>query len=241
MSGHSHWANIQHKKNIEDKKRSALFSRLSREIAVAVKEKGPKPENNIRLQAAIEKAKKANLPKEKIERAIDRAMGIGEEGALKQVLYEVYGPEGSAFLVETSTDNKNRTSSEFKHLVESCGGSFAQAGSVKWMFDYFGCIDAALPKGIPEEELELKIIDFGAEDFIKDGDKIIVYTSVQMLSEVEKEMKNIGIKIEESNIVWKPKNPINISNEALKHKISEFEEALKSYQDTERVFSNVVI
>lgn len=239
MAGHSHWSNIQHKKGIEDKKRSALFSRLSKEVAIAVKQGGSDPKNNIRLQAAIEKARKANMPKEKIDIAIDRAMGIGKEGKLEQVLYEVYGPQKSAFLIEISTDNKNRTASEFKHLVHLAGGSFAQAGSVKWMFDQLGKISITMPQGISEEGLELKMIDLGAQDFAKDDGRIIIYVSASMLGEVEKEVKVAGIDIEDASLVWKPKSPVKIFNKDIAQKILEFEEELKSYQDTERVFSNI--
>lgn len=241
MSGHSHWANIQHKKGIEDKKRSALFSRLSREIALAVKEGGPAPENNPRLQSAIEKAKKNNLPKEKIQRAINRALGIGEEGKIEEILYEVYGPSGSAFLVEVATDNKNRASGELKHLVESYGGSFAQPGAVKWMFEQVGKIEIILPSNIPEQELELKIIDFEALDFAKEANKIAVYTEVPKLKEVEQKIKQSGFSVDTADIIWKVKNPIKIADEKEKQKILELEEELKSYQDTERVFSNILL
>ncbi len=239
MAGHSHWANIQHKKSIEDKKRSALFSAISREIAIAVKEGGPKPENNNRLEAAIEKAKKANMPKEKIERAINRALGIGEEGKLEKVLYEVYGPNGSAFLVEVATDNKNRSTSELKHLVDSCGGSFAQAGAVKWMFDFVGFIEAQIPIGVSEDEIELKLIDLSVQDYKKEKNRIRIYTNAQMINETIKELKSIGVHIQETALIWKPKNPIKISNEEMKKNILSFEDELKSYPDTERVFSNI--
>jgi len=239
MSGHSHWANIQHKKSIEDKKRSALFARLSYEISLAVREAGPNPETNPRLKSAIEKAKKSNLPKEKIQKAINRGAGIGEEGKLEQVLYEVYGPGGSAFLVETLTDNKNRTASELKHLIELNGGSFAQAGSVKWMFEYVGKIEILPPQDISPEDLELKMIDFGAQDLKKDGNKVIIYTDAQKLKEVEKKIVDSNINVVGSEIVWRAKNPINISEESTKQKIIEFEDDLKSYQDVERVFSNI--
>lgn len=238
MSGHSHWSNIQHKKEIEDKKRSALFARLSHEIALAVKQGGPDPKNNAKLQAAIDKAKKNNLPKEKILSAIDRALGIGQEGQLEEVLYEVFGPYGSAFLVQISTDNKNRTSSEFKHLVELAGGSFAHEGSVKWMFDQIGKIVMFAPKDISEENLQLKIIDWGVEDFTKEGEKIIIYTNSHKLKEIEQKIKNENYDIEFSEMIWKAKNVNKISDEMAKSKIMEFEEELKSYQDTERVFSN---
>ncbi len=239
MAGHSHWANIQHKKSIEDKKRSALFSAISKEIAIAVKEGGPKPENNNRLEAAIEKAKKANMPKEKIERAINRALGIGEEGKLEEVLYEVYGPNGSAFLVEVATDNKNRSTSELKHLVDSWGGSFAQAGAVKWMFDFVGFIGAQIPVGVSEDEIELKLIDLSVQDYKKEKNGIKIYTDAQMLNETIKELKSIGVHIQETALIWKPKNPIKISNEEIKKNILSFEDQLKYYPDTERVFSNI--
>jgi YebC/PmpR family DNA-binding regulatory protein len=135
MSGHSHWSSIKHKKGTADAKRGKIFSKLSRLISVAVKEKGPDLETNPKLKLAVEKAKEANMPKDNIERAIKRGSGQAQGVNIEEVVYEAYGPNGTALIIEGITDNKNRTLAEIKHILSRFGGKLAEAGSVKYLFD----------------------------------------------------------------------------------------------------------
>ena len=138
MSGHSHWSTIKHKKGAEDAKRGKIFSKISRLISVATKEKGGDPDSNPKLRTVIEKAREANMPKDKIEYAIKRGSGQLEGAIMEEVIYEAYGPSSIAIIIEGITDNKNRTSSEIKHILNKSGGKLAEPGSVKYMFDKQG-------------------------------------------------------------------------------------------------------
>jgi len=140
MSGHSHAKTIKHQKNITDQKRGQMFSKMARVISVAVKEGGPNPETNTKLRAAVEEAKKINMPKENVERAIKQATGGAEGTNLEEVVFEAYGPEGTAVIIEGITDNKNRTLGEIKQTLSQNSGKLAGEGSVRWMFERKGCI-----------------------------------------------------------------------------------------------------
>ncbi len=135
MSGHSHWSTIKHKKGAEDAKRGKIFSKISRLISVAAKEKGGDPDSNPKLRTAIKKANEANMPKDKIEHAIKRGTGQLEGSVIEEVIYEAYGPNSVAIIIEGITDNRNRTSAEIKHILSKHGGKLAEPGSVKYMFD----------------------------------------------------------------------------------------------------------
>jgi len=138
MSGHSHWAGIKHKKSITDAKRGKIFSKISRLISMAAKEKGGDPETNPKLKLAIEKAREANMPKDNVEKAIKRGTGQLEGAKMEEVIYEAYGPAGLALIIEGITDNKNRTLAEIKHILNRFGGKLTEAGSVKYLFDRKG-------------------------------------------------------------------------------------------------------
>jgi YebC/PmpR family DNA-binding regulatory protein len=166
MAGHSKWSNIKHKKAKEDKKRAKIFSKLSRKIRVAVKEGGSgDPEQNPALRTFLDKAKDANMPKDNIQRAIDAGLGKGENGPLKEVLYEGFGPGGTAFLIASVTDNKNRTTSEIRHILNTAGGSLGSPGSVKYMFERddeegYKC---TIPLAVKDEDQIEKLSDLADE------------------------------------------------------------------------------
>src|SRR5262245_17617398 len=168
MSGHSKWSSIKHKKAATDKKRGKLFSKLARAIIVAAREGGPDPDANNALANAIAKAKSYSLPKDNIERAIQRGAGAGEGDAYEPVTYEGYGPGGAAFVIEALTDNRNRTAANVRAAFNKAGGSLGQQGSVAWMFDRTGVI--VLDGAADEDELMLAAADAGAEDISNEGD-----------------------------------------------------------------------
>lgn len=158
MSGHSHWSSVKHHKALTDARRGKIFSKLSRLISVAAKEKGPDPETNPKLKLAIEKAKEANVPKENIERAIKRGSGQAAGVNIEEVLYEAYGPSGIALIIEGITDNKNRTLAEVKHILSRFGGKLAEAGSVKYLFDkQADSWEAKYPMEITDSKIKAQI------------------------------------------------------------------------------------
>ena len=170
MSGHSKWASIKHKKAATDAKRGQLFTKLARAIAVAAREGGGDPDANYTLAAAIEKARGYSMPKDNIQRAIDRGTGAGDGGAIERVVYEGYGPGGVAVLVEALTDNRNRTSAELRNAFDKHGGSLGEPGSVAWQFERKGVITVDGER-YSEDDL-LAAIDAGAEDVATDGDSL---------------------------------------------------------------------
>ena len=210
MSGHSHWHSIKHQKTAADQKRGKIFSKLSREISVAAREKGGSPETNPSLRIAIEKAKKFNLPKENIERAIKRGTGEIEGAKLESVIFEAYGPGNIALIIEGITDNKNRTFSEIKQALSQNNGKLANEGSVKWMFERKGCIivncetqDEGLKK---KESLELKAIEAGAEDIYWHNNVLDVYTKIENLENVKESLEKQGVKVDSASVDWMAKD-----------------------------------
>lgn len=227
MSGHSHWSNIKRKKEIRDKRRSKEFSRLSKMIMTAVKERGKDPEMNSSLKLAIEKAKESDMPKENIEKAIKKGMGEGEEGSLESFTLEIYGPEGLAVIIKGTTDNKNRTLSQINQILKTSGGKMAKPGSVKWLFDKKGVIE--IPKS---EENELIAIDAGAEAIDYKEDTMLVYTSPENLNQVKNNLKK-KVEIEDYDLGFKPK--ITPSRE--KHE--SFLDALEENEEVEQVYFTI--
>ncbi len=190
MAGHSHWAQIKHKKAKVDAQRGKLFSKLIREITVAARLGDPNPEFNPRLRTAIEQAKKANMPLETIERAIKKGTGELEGESFEEVLYEGYGPGGVAIMVLATTDNRNRTSSEVRHTFTKHGGNLGTAGCVSYLFERRGEIE--VPAGsIGEEEIFEKALEAGAED-IQSGEEVhLIYTKPEDLYEVKENLEKM--------------------------------------------------
>lgn len=240
MSGHSKWHKVRQFKGAVDAKRSASFTKLAREITVAAREKGPDPTFNVQLRVAIERAKKSSMPKDSIERAIKRGTGeTGGEGALEQLVYEAYGPGGSALIIECLTDNRNRAVADVKHLLSKRGARFAESGSVMHLFDRKGVI--RIEEGIPKdkrEKIELGLIDAGALDIVDDEPAVEIQTETKDLAKVTETAEKFGLNIESSNMEWIPKMPMDVE-ESMGMNVEEIIDALEELDDVQRVYSNL--
>jgi len=243
MSGHSHAKTIKHQKNITDQKRGQMFSKMARVISVTVKEGGPSPETNSKLRVAIETARSLNMPKENIERAIKQATGGAEGTNFEGVIFEAYGPGGIAIIVEGITDNKNRTLGEIKQIINQNGGKLVGEGGVKWMFERRGCLTLRITnldelRIKNKEELEMLAIEAGAEDIYWHGDILDVYTKIEDLDRVKKNLEEKGVKIESASLDWVPKEEISL-NEKTKEACQKLFEALDENDAVQEIYSNM--
>lgn len=236
MAGHSHWASIKHKKGAVDAKKGKMFSKVSRMITVAVRRGGGDPDMNPRLQLAISKARAVNMPKENIERAVQKGTGGGAASELFECLYEGYGPHGIALLVEILTDNKNRTAPEIRKIFERFGGNLGESGCVSWMFEKKGLILVSSNQ-LNEDEFMMLVLDSGAEDLQRVGDIFQVICPQATLDTVKKTIESKNIKIETSEISWIPKNNIDL-DETTGRKVLGIMEALEDHDDVQNVYSN---
>jgi len=243
MSGHSHWKSIKRVKEAEDKKRGQIFSKLSRAISAAVRENGSNPEMNPKLRLAIEMARSFNMPKENIERAIKRGSGEIEGAKLEEILLEAYGPGGIAIIIEGITDNKNRTFGEIKQILNQNGGKLVGEGSVKWMFERRGVITIRTTNDqipITKEELELKAIEAGAEDIYWKDDILDIYTKIEDLDKIKKNLESRGIKIESVSLDWVAKEQVS-RDEKTKEACQKLFEALDENEAVQEIYSNLKI
>ncbi|MDD5749399.1 MAG: YebC/PmpR family DNA-binding transcriptional regulator [Patescibacteria group bacterium] len=234
MSGHSKWATTKRAKAANDAKRSNLFTKLAKNIAIAARE-GADPETNFKLRIAIDKARSFSMPKDNIERAVKRGSGQSGDDKIENFVYEAYGPEGIALMIEVITDNKNRTVSNLKHLLNKYGGSLGSDGSVKWLFEPKGQI--ILTKEDISEEEELQLIDAGAEDIVRE-DKISVISAMTDLRSVREKIQAAGFEIESFELTYLPKDKIKVSSE---EKIIAFLEALDDDDDVSNIYTNADI
>ncbi|AAC07491.1 YebC/PmpR family DNA-binding transcriptional regulator [Aquifex aeolicus] len=240
MAGHSHWAQIKHKKAKVDAQRGKLFSKLIREIIVATRLGGPNPEFNPRLRTAIEQAKKANMPWENIERAIKKGAGELEGEQFEEVIYEGYAPGGVAVMVLATTDNRNRTTSEVRHVFTKHGGNLGASGCVSYLFERKGYIEVPA-KEVSEEELLEKAIEVGAED-VQPGEEVhIIYTVPEELYEVKENLEKLGVPIEKAQITWKPISTVQINDEETAQKVIKLLNALEELDDVQQVIANFEI
>lgn len=241
MSGHSHWAGIKYKKGLADAKKSQAFSKIAREITIAAREGGGNPDFNSKLKLAIEKAKATNMPTANIERAIKRGTGELKGAKLEKILFEAYGPGGIAIIIEGITDNKNRTLSEIKQILNQNNGKLAETGSVRWLFERRGCVTINLKFQISNfknrEELELMAIEAGAEDIYWKDDSLDVYTKVEELEKVKKNLENRGIKIESASLDWVAKQEIELDQKQ-KEACQRLFEALDENEAVQEIYSN---
>ena len=239
MSGHSKWSKIKRQKAVSDVKKSKYFSKAAALIAVAAREKGGDPSTNPALRLVIEKAKALNMPSDNIERAIKRGTGEIEDVKIEEITYEAYGPGGTALLIKTNTDNKNRTVSEIKHILNQRGGKFAEAGSVKWLFEEKGVISVnAKESGIGKDELELLAIDLGAEDIKTKEDDVEIYGKPSSLIKIKEGLEKTGIKIESAETELTAKNPFEIRDPKIQEELNKLYEALDDQNDVEEIYSN---
>ncbi|MBU1037119.1 YebC/PmpR family DNA-binding transcriptional regulator [Patescibacteria group bacterium] len=234
MSGHSKWATTKRRKAVVDAKRSSLFTKLANAISVAARA-GNDTDSNFKLRMAIDKAKSFSLPKDNIEKAVKRGADKLDGSQLEELIYEGYGPEKIALIMEVVTDNKNRTSQEIKHLLTKYGGTLAGPGSVKWQFEYQGVI--TLDKQSLTDEEELAIIDAGAED-IKNKDGITIYTKVERLEEVKKKIEKLNLPILDAGLEYIAKNLVKPKNE---NSLLKLFEALDKVDDISNFYSNADI
>jgi len=241
MSGHSKWSSIKHKKGAADAKRGKLFSKLSRAIIVAAREGGADPAANLALQNAIEKARSYSMPKDNIERAIAKGSGADTEGtSFDTVVYEGYGPEGVAVLVEALTDNRNRTASDVRHAFSKHGGNLGTTGAVAWQFERRGVVLAA-SKGADEEELLLAAADAGADDVELEGSSFVISSPPEALSAVRQAVEAAGFTVESAELAMVPKATVAISDEAIARKVLRLVEGLEESDDVQDVYVNVDI
>jgi YebC/PmpR family DNA-binding regulatory protein len=238
LSGHSKWSSIKHKKGAADVKRGKLFSKLARAIIVAAKEGGPDPANNLALQNAVEKAKSYSMPKDNIERAIARGSGEGTDGAnFETVVYEGYGPEGVAVIVEALTDNRNRTASEVRHAFARHGGALGATGAVAWQFDRRGVV-LVPEEGVDEEELFLAAADAGADDVSRDGDVFEVTSAPEALAAVREAIESAGFAIDSAELSMVPKNTVAIEDESAAKSVMRLIDSLEDNDDVQDVYAN---
>lgn len=236
MSGHSKWAQIKRQKGANDAKRGALFTKLAREIMVAAKQSGGDTTMNFKLRLAVQRAKAANMPNDNIERAITKATGAGADEQLDEVTYEGYGPGGTAILVSTLTDNRNRTVAEVRHRFTRAGGNLGETGSVAWQFEPKGIITVPV-NGNDPDELCLQAIDAGADDVQVQDNAIEVQTEPAKLEEVRKNLESGGLPIENADFAMVPKTTIEL-DEKTAHQALRLLDALEDLEDVQRVYSN---
>lgn len=244
MSGHSHFATIKRKKEVEDQKRGKIFSKLARIISIVAKE-GSDPNTNARLRQALDEAKKFNMPKDNIERAIKKGTGELSGEALEEVLYEVLGPGGVSVILEGITDNKNRTLLEVKQILQKNNCKLADEGSVKWAFEHKGIAVIAIQgqtEGKSKDDIEMAAIDAGAEDVRvyqePEGDIIEVITSIEGLEKTKEALEKNGIKIESSTLGWLAKEEMEVSQQD-KAKCEKLFEELDDNDAIQEIYSNL--
>ena len=236
MAGHSHWASIKHKKGATDVKKGKAFSKISRMITVAAR-KGGDPDMNPKLQLALDKARAVNMPKDNVERAIQKGTGDSAgDTELFECLYEGYGPHGVALMLEILTDNKNRTAPEIRKIFERFGGNMGEAGCVSWMFEKKGLI-IVNSGNLDEDELMMLALDAGAEDLQKVGDVFQVICSQADLGKVKKAIESKNIKVETAEVSWISKNNIDLED-AAGRKVLRLMETLEEHDDVQNVYSN---
>ncbi|MGI9020513.1 MAG: YebC/PmpR family DNA-binding transcriptional regulator [Solirubrobacterales bacterium] len=237
MSGHSKWSSIKHKKAATDARKGQLFTKLARAIQVAAREGGGDPESNYTLAAAIEKARGYSMPKDNIHRAIDKGTGAGGADAqIERVVYEGYGPGGAAVLVDTLTDNRNRTGSEVRNAFDKNGGSLGEPGSVAWQFLKKGAITVDATR-YSEDDL-LAAIDAGAEDVQADGDSLRVLTPAEDLAAVRSALTESGVEVRSAELVMEPNAVVEVGDAAQARAMMRLMDALDDHDDVDAVHAN---
>ncbi|RJQ24414.1 YebC/PmpR family DNA-binding transcriptional regulator [Candidatus Parcubacteria bacterium] len=240
MSGHSKWAQIKRQKGVADIKRGQAFTKLARAISIAVREGGGvgDPESNFKLRLAIDKARSLNMPKENINRAIERGKGTGEKGVgFEEVIYEGFGPSGTALIIEAVTDNRLRTTSEVKNVLDKNGGSLGIPGSVSYLFSQKGLVTVD-KDGKNFDDIFLIALDTGAEDLEDVGSQVLVYTDPVDLNRVREALVVQGLNVPEAELIRKSQNTIPISDKEFAKKILSLMEKIEDLDDVQKVYSN---
>ena len=239
MSGHSKWSTIKHKKGVADARRGQLFTKLAREIMVAAREGGGEPDTNFRLRLAIDTAKSQNMPKDNIERAVNKGAGIGDgaSDALEEITYEAYAPGGAGLLIKTLTDNKNRTASDIRARVTRSGGNLASSGAVSWNFESMGLISMEVSEGDPED-VALEAVDAGAEDVDVVNHTVeltVPFIGFGPLRATVEQMD--GVQIERAEIAMMPNSTVPLDRSTAMQTLRLLD-ALEELDDVQKVFSN---
>ncbi len=238
MSGHSKWANIKNKKAKTDAAKGKIFTKLGRELAVAVKSGGPDPSINSKLADVIAKAKANNMPNDTIMRSIKKAAGEGDGANYEEFLYEGYGPAGVAVILEIVTDNRNRTAGEIRHIFDKAGGSMGATGCVSWMFDKKGVIVIENNDSIDEEELMMAALDAGAEDFMPSDEAFEIYTAPENFSDVRKALEEEGYEFLDAQTDMIPQNTVAVSGDDVLKKIYWMLDQFDEHDDVQNVYHN---
>ncbi|MCX7903124.1 MAG: YebC/PmpR family DNA-binding transcriptional regulator [Caloramator sp.] len=237
MAGHSKWANIKHRKGKQDALRGKLFTKIGKEIQVAVKEGGPNPEANPRLRDVIAKAKANNMPMDNIQRAIKRATGELKDVNYEEIIYEGYGPNGVAVIVQALTDNRNRTAGDVRHIFEKFGGNLGATGCVSFLFEKKGLIIVEKEEGIDEDSLMMMALDAGAEDFSSEEDAFEITTAPEDFSKVREALENNGIKLASAEVSMIPSTYVALDGEAAE-KFEKLLDRLEENDDVQNVWHN---
>ena len=238
MSGHSKFANIKHKKERNDAAKGKIFTVIGRELAVAVKEGGPDPANNSKLRDVIAKAKANNMPNDNIQRCIKKAAGETGGDNYEEIVYEGYGPSGVAVIVETLTDNRNRTAADMRHYFDKCGGNLGQTGCVTFMFDKKGII-IVNGEGADEDQLMMDALDAGADDFSAEDDGYFeVSTDPDVFGAVCAALEEKGYKIESAEVLRVPQTTVTLTSEDDLKNMTKLIDMLDDNDDVQNVFHN---
>lgn len=241
MSGHSKWANIKNKKEKTDSQRGKIFTKIGREIAIAVKEGGADPVNNSKLRDVIAKAKASNMPNDNISRSIKKASGELGSVNYEECSYEGYGPGGIAVIVEVVTDNRNRTAAEMRHIFDKSGGSLGAAGCVSWMFDKKGVVVLEKSALLDEDEVMMAALDAGAEDFVPQDDAYEIYTAPADFSGVREVLEAAKYTFISAQIDMIPQNTVDVSDAETVQKVERLLELLDDNDDVQDVFHNGIL
>ncbi len=240
MSGHSHWATIKRKKSAADAKKGKIFTRLAKEIVIAVREGGGDPELNVRLELAMDKAKAANMPKDSIERAIKRGTGEDKEGEnFEEIIYEGYAPHGVALMFECVTENRNRTVAELRHILTKAGGNMADPGSVSWQFERMTYFALSGDKHSFDDIFELAV-EAGADDIKQDDGLIEIFGKPNSFQSIADHLSKANIKPEDSGIKFLPKQEISLDTEKTV-KVLKVIETLEDLDDIQNIYTNLDI
>lgn len=240
MSGHSKWHSIRHKKAVVDARRGKIFSKIIREITTAARLGGGDPEANPRLRLAIQRAKSVNMPADNIERAIKKGTGEIEGVKYEEHIYEGYGPAGTAIMVTSITDNKNRTTAELRNIFSKNGGNLGENGCVAWMFSKKGVI-IVNKDSISEDELFNIVADAGAEDMKTEDKGYEVITEPENFEDVKKRLEEKSIKIENAEITMIPQNYVKVEDERSAKQIAKLLMSLEEHDDVQQVYTNADI
>lgn len=238
MSGHSKWSQIKRQKGVADQKRGTVFTKLAHKVTLAAREGGGNPEMNYKLRLVIEKAREANMPKDNIDRAIKRGIGELEGTRIEEVIYEGFGPEGTAFLIEAVTDNKNRTTSEVRSTFSKYGGNLGSANSVQWMFEKKGVIRLFGDTIKNREEAELALIEAGALDIDSSPEGVTVYTLPEQLTTLKAVIEKQGLTPTSAELEFVAKDTVTLPSTEAQEKCQKLFDALETLDDVAAVHAN---